>query len=790
MNLTSYQATVAQHDSSHALCVAVAGSGKTSTLSHLVNNLLAKNTDARRMMVMMFNKSAQVDFSGKLKKLCQHHPQIPEVRTYHSTGLRLLRTLEGWNARDPYNKKPLSDKVIELKLREFILATASAPIKERMRSDAARYIEAAVNFIDAAKSNLMTPENWYEKSGLPPEYRFFIKIFHLFEQWRHQNKSITFTDMLYDPMCIVQQQPDLVPAIENKVDYIIVDEYQDTSTLQHAFTRLIAGQRAKVIAVGDPDQTIYEFAGANIENILNNFQNDLGCTAQVSEMTLPHTFRYGHSLALAASHLINHNQARKDVLSVAHDSNHATQVKLIKNALTNDSKQLIKSIRELLSEGKQPEDIALLVRVWAQAVPIELNFLQEGIPYTSEGPSLFIRPEIEALLAPLKLAAGLFPLYEPDIRGKHLTIMLTLPHIGLKNRYVQQIVQQLQNLEQGYGDALEQLCQRICDLSFYQQEKLRTRARVFRYLEQHGQKEIASKLLRLYLRDIEIKESLRSMSLNEQRTDEQILAIDGFLQFIKQLGQDARESCFHINDLIQRHRERRSDRRASENNKVITISSSHKAKGLEWPVVIIPGLTRQYWPFIRDDDLKKTDLNDIEAERRLLYVAMTRAERELHLFTCTDSGDTWNAEKSQIQSPFLQEMNLALSKKIASLIDSNNPDEVKQQLTDAGMTKIARRYLKTVKPQWSDIIQTLPDIKKQAKTRKHHAARQAIAQLKHNTSSEDAPWQMHRQVRHSIFGYGTVTDVNDSNFSISFERKEYGTKRFARNNDVKILFEW
>ena len=789
MKLTSNQTAVANHDSSHALCIAVAGSGKTSTLAHLINNLLNKGVDARRMMVMMFNKSAQLDFKKKLKQTGQHHHRLPEVRTYHSTGLRLLRTLESWHARIAYNKQPLSEKIIELKVRERILAHAPGSIKERMRSDAARYIEVATGFIEAVKSNLTTPEAWFEHSGLPPEYRFFIQIFHDFEQWRHEQQSITFTDMLYDPMCLVKQQPELIPGIENKIDYIIVDEYQDTSTLQHQFTQLIAGQRAKVIAVGDPDQTIYEFAGANIDNILNRFQDDFADTSEVIEMTLPHTFRYGHRIALIASDLISRNHARKNVLCIAHESNPESKVHLTRTS-GNDSKVVIGMIKDYLGKGHPPQDIAILVRVWAQTVHLELNLLQEGIPYTSDGPSLFQRPEIETLLLVLKMAAGLFPLYESDLRAKHFTRMLTLPHIGLKNHYIDQIVQQLSTMEEGYGEQLSLIATRLHGISQYQLDKLQARAAVFKVLERNGHKDTAGQLLSLYIRESELFENIRSMSLNEQRTDEQILAIEGFLKFIRQLNEGARDCCFHADDLIERHQQRKISKMSGDNNKVITLSSCHKAKGLEWPVVILPGLTRQYWPFIREDDLSKSSSNTIEAERRLLYVAMSRARQVLHIVSCADSDNQWSSDRNQIISPFLEEMNLSHNLKLADLLYDKSDENLIREISTSGVTSIARRYLKAVKPDLLDTLNKAQDYRQKSRTQNRNTARKTLAQIKGNTLQEDAPWQLHRTIKHSIFGEGKVTQVNDDHFVITFSRKDYGSKRFARNRDIVHLFEW
>ena len=304
MQLTESHQTVVQHYQPHALCIAVAGSGKTSTLVQLVLNLLAQGIENRRLMVMMFNKAAQLDFKRKLQQQNQQAWSLPEIRTYHATGLKLLSSLEAWGLRLPYHKSPISDKQQELFIKEQLNRHLPEALQERMRNESARLIELTKEFIHSVKSHLMTAEAFFTASGVDEQWQCLVSIFEAFEQWRHQQRGITFIDMLYDPVILLQQNPDYIARVANKMDFIVVDEYQDTSILQHEFTKLVAGSRAKVIAVGDPDQTIYEFAGANINNILHSFTKDYSATNEVTELTLPHSFRYGHSLALAASHLI------------------------------------------------------------------------------------------------------------------------------------------------------------------------------------------------------------------------------------------------------------------------------------------------------------------------------------------------------------------------------------------------------------------------------------------------------------------------------------------------------
>ena len=788
MKLTHHQQAVANHSDGHALCVAVAGSGKTSTLARLVCNLLQKDVNHRRLMVMMFNKAAQIDFAQKLHALAGLNTppgQLPVIRTYHATGLNLLRTLESWHIREPYQKKPLSDKMIELQVRTLILKLAPESLKERIRSDIARLIETSTNFIELVKSHLTTPQAWFSRAGYPNDYRFLIELFHQFESWRHQQKVLTFTDMLYDPVQLIQSTPALVPRVANKMDFIVVDEYQDTSTLQHRFTQLIAGERAQLVAVGDPDQTIYEFAGANIDNILKNFQQDFGqrlanTKVNVAELTMPHTFRYGHSIALAASHLISQNHARKDVLCIAHAENPPSSIEISQSA-KDDSRFVATSLQGYLDSGVPPQHIALLVRVWAQAVPIELHLLEAGIQYVSDGPSLFKRPEIAVLIDGMMLASGEFATLNDDDRYQKLTRLLTMPHIGLKQQYVDQLCQRLKTCTNDFGAALSTFATTLTDITKFQARKLRRRGELLTWLEQNGQQRKAHTLIAHYIEHSELYDSLKSMSLNGQRTDEQILAIQGFLRFVTQLDQETGACCEHIRELIE---QQRTHQQASCG---ITLSSCHRAKGLEWPVVLLPGLTCQYWPFLREG--QQVGPEAIEAERRLLYVAMTRAKERLHLFTAEGELDhpavlaekqsliTPTLGKKMLQkndsiSPFVLEMQLPHALSLAQLLHEKSDTDLGKAISNTGLTAISKRYLNTARPTLK-ALNDAPILK--------------TATAKKNTLI-DEPWQLRAVIDHAVFGRGEVVEVNDSSFSIRFHNHQYGVKRFAKISDIRHLF--
>ena len=790
MDLTDHQLNVTHHNSDHALCIAVAGSGKTTTLAHLILNLLQAGNDPRRVMVMMFNKSAQQDFTTKLRTLASSRQSVPEVRTYHSTGLRLLKRLAEWDIRPGFDYKPLSDKEIELKIRELLMQLCPDTIQDKVKADTARYIEAAVSFIDQVKSSLTTPETAFAEADYPDNLKFFITLYSDFEQWRLDNRRITFTDMLYDTVILLEQNPEQLARVRNKMQYVIVDEYQDTSSLQHRLTQLIAGERARVIAVGDPDQTIYEFAGANINNILHHFEQDFSSSGQVNQLSMPHTFRYGHSIALAASHLIARNRDRKDIICLAHKQNPASEIELIQSD-QDETRVLLTAIKKHLSQADDP--LAVLVRVWAQAVPLELALLSQGIPYHNEGPSLFERQEIISLIAALELASEQFSFFDVDARAQRLFQLFTLPHLGIKNQVIHQLIATIQMHGQDIGKVMANSIELLTGISDYQRKKLLNRARILNNLETQSKNKPPAELLQDYIRSAELKENLQSMSLNEQRTEEQLLAIDGFLQWLR----GATSSCAEAIELIRQLRDRKKQGRQHSHSAQLTISSCHKAKGLEWSAVMIPGLTERYWPFERDDALS-TSSTDIEAERRLLYVAMTRAKRKLYLFSCTGSLETgahnWHNSNRQSVSRFLKEMQLQHCQQLAERLAENSPEQLQQFIQKHGLTKLSGRYLEQVNSQYKSLVEAAPsrksilEKKRAGNIRSREPGYQAARSLLIKDRGTNMPWQENARLRHTIFGVGRVIEVNDSNFIVLFD-SQHGVKRFACNEQVLHLFE-
>ena len=286
--LTSEQRDIITAGHEHALITAVAGSGKTTTLAWRLRWLLQQGHDPRRMLVLMFNRSARFDFERKLRDVSRDLGlALPEVRTYHAMGLRLYKRFVQEGYLPAFSDRILTEQ--EISYQAWLLTRQLAPedLADEIRRNKKDYVETATNFIDLVKTTLTPVEVMFEELGYSDRHRYLIDLFHAFEQWRKERSQITFADMLYEPVMAIHQNTALQRLVGNKMDLVLVDEYQDTNEIQHLLLHYVAGDRARVTVVGDPDQTIYEFRGAKPEFILRPLRPSGGAAGQPPDHPQP-----------------------------------------------------------------------------------------------------------------------------------------------------------------------------------------------------------------------------------------------------------------------------------------------------------------------------------------------------------------------------------------------------------------------------------------------------------------------------------------------------------------------
>ncbi len=728
MQLTSEQEAIIHAGFEHCVITAVAGSGKTTTLAYRIQHLLNEGHDPQRLLILMFNRNAREDFAKKLSKIIDRQQfGQPEVRTYHSMGYRLYQRFikEGYLA--PIQQEVLQEHEIHYQVWRLITQLAPQSLQDEIKRSKKEHVETASNFIDLVKSTLSSREIVFEELGIADKYRYLIDLFDRFEQWRKQERRISYADMLYEPVMAIHQNEALQKLVSNKMDIILVDEYQDTNEIQHLLLKYIAGSRARVTVVGDPDQTIYEFRGARPEFILNRFAEEF---ESPKELTLSYTFRYGHKVALLANHLISFNKGRKDVICRAHPTTPSSQI--TQHQSQDDARFIADHAKKIIEQGENLSNVAVLFRVWSQSVQIELQLLEQNIPYKidrSRG-ALFTR-EAQTISAILELAAGRFANMPPLARQQRFEQILRFPHIGLKEFQLRQLCQTLAERPSEWGTLLQEI--KLPDLKKIQAIKIDRTAKLFRRLE--NKQGSAADIIRFYIQESDLYEGIRSLAMTHESAEERIGTIKGFARYLQALNKLPEETLLHLDELKARAASKKN------NEAGLLLSTMHRTKGLEWPVVIIPGMIDKYLPYTLRPSNDMQSL--LESERRLLYVAMTRTIKELHLLVPPSTEQGSSATSDFMPSRFVKEMRFDLCNELGEQLQpADHPLEIELTHTP---TKIARRYA-----EFKNTTLTQQETKK-AKT------------------SDEAPAWHSDAIHHAIFGDGNVTGEDDRSFKVLFE---------------------
>lgn len=611
---TQEQMRIIEHAGGHAVVSAVAGSGKTETLIGRIRHLL-RTHQANQLAVVMFNTSAAESFRQRFQSVVGG--AMPEIRTFNSMGNRIVNRFVELGHLP---RASISDKDYQ----RFNMAKAALQGSSKSKLDEGLDLtkddyDAFVAFISIVKSGVDSPEAVLSQGDYGERAKRFPEAFVLFEVERRRLKLRFFEDQLYDPVMAIRDNPDLQAIISNRVDHLIVDEAQDVNGTQIELLKFIAGSRAKVMIVGDEDQAIYEWRGAKPDFITKQFEREFpGAT----RYTLSHTFRFGHALSIAASQLISHNRKRNPKISISFEGTPSTRVSSLPD--TGDAKALAKSVCEELEAGRCPSDIAVLVRTYSLAMCLQLELLQRGVAHFVYGrPPLMRIPEISVLIGALRLAADRWEgISEEDVHNQ-LRCLLTVPSVYLESSVVNSLVGQVTQAPRQIGRALRSVV--TPDTASYRSQQLKERADLLVDLAQSGKSSAkAGDVLALFLSRTDFNKSVQKQSPTVGRAETKIANVQAFVEIAQASGHSVEEFLDSLDEL--------SDARDVDppQEPHIWIGSIHRAKGAQWPVVYVPGLVEGRFPADGMDAAQE------EAERRLFYVAMSRAVEQLYLVHPTD----------------------------------------------------------------------------------------------------------------------------------------------------------
>ena len=788
-SLTPEQLSIVQHQQGHARVIAVAGAGKTTTLVHFIQQRLLAGSNPKRMLVLMYNKAAQTDFQIKLQQVIsqpcqqtgiQHYGPLPDVRTFHALGFKIYHRLisQGYLPgiqQDLINAGEI-DGVVWRLLQQVAASQGLEDTRQDILSQRKKWVEPAVAFIDLVKSDLLSAADMFEESELPQQCQIFIETFERFEQWRKEHHRITFSDMLYDPCMLFQQRPDIAQQFSGHMEWILVDEYQDVNGIQQFLLQILHGAggyqgKGQVMVIGDGDQTIYEFRGSKPEYITQEFEKAFntpdasGVELQTPHTSyqLPHTFRYGHKLSLLANQVIGENQDREDVLCLSHPSTPHTRIHLQHHS---DYSQQVLSLLKELAEKRPLEDVAILNRLWGISAPIELALLQEDMPYQLDhSQTVLDRFELQVFWILFEIASDNFKLRNRRERKAAWLTLLTTPFPKVKRAVLEDMAE---SISQHDGDLSQALWDAIPkDISKWQRQQLEDRGQVIEAAEMasvgknaskskqgFGERELkAWQLAQQYINATDFYEGIKDSAFSAQQIEDRSETIKAFVRFLKTTNKPANQIYAYLNELKERHKNKQSSG--------VRITSIHKAKGLEWPVVIIPAISARYYPYEAEGTF--TTKSSEESERRLFYVAMTRAKEDLYLI----APPTWNsaeknkktqAEQQQTKdwpSKFLREADFDFCHQVGGLIEQGEvlaePQEIEAVQVKKSQSLIER---------YSEKIQfNLPvklKLKRESNAAKHQAETGIAPSTRFEIEDDEAEYQKGQWLVHGKLGKGRV----------------------------------
>lgn len=629
MKYSFEQLAVTQHRDGHALVSASPGSGKTTTLARLVTSLLEDDVMPQHMLILMFNRDAKDHFANKLRQLTADMPNvhsIPEVKTYHSLGMSITKAMvqKGFLPNYRLETSTKRQEVIGLNvIRNLVNPTK---LKE-LQNKNSKIVDVFISFTEMTKSMMLPPSEVFDALDIDKELRFFIDGFDKFEEARKKEKVRFFTDLIYDPLMAIRANPQLKDWLSNKKAYVICDEFQDSDPMQYELLEVIAGSTANVIACGDIDQSIYTFRGADPELMMHQFSKSF---PDPIVYNLSQTYRYGDELAMSANNLIQHNNCRYDNLCVSNENNAETSLD-IEMSPQSYGQTASDIVLDLMSQDVPLSDIAVLVRLYSVAIPIELAFLQNGISVNMDrGRSCFNSSEFKAMENLLKLSLGSTQAYTPLEKSEVYASLLKFPHTSLSATTVESMLKHVEKHDCSYSECLKFGLSSSADLHPFVKKKLRDCIELVESIERQAQQPRSRKLsshtlLSKYAKDTELSSGLAYSALSDQEMQEMNERNVAFMKFFKTNDQSPESMINMLSGLKDVSREQ-----SNATNSVI-ITSVHKAKGLEWPYVIVPGIECGKWPYESSNGT-----TDIESERRLLYVAITRAMKKTFALTPKD----------------------------------------------------------------------------------------------------------------------------------------------------------
>ena len=683
--LNAQQKEAVLYNEGPLLVLAGAGSGKTRVLTTKIAYLIEElGISPYNILAITFTNKAALEMKERVKSLLGRNYYEMQISTFHSFGLSIIRK--------HYDLVGLSNNFTIIDSDDSL--TIIKKIVKNMNLDPKMYNPKAIkNRISGAKNELLSPEDYNRYANTDFEEKV-VEVYRKYQEKLLSNNSVDFDDLLVLPIKLLKENPSILKEYQERFKYVLVDEYQDTNEAQYILTKMMSAKYKNICVVGDESQSIYSFRGANYKNILN-FEHDYKDTKVI---LLEENYRSTKYILNVANDIIKNNKNRKDK-NLWTNKKDGNKVKYYKSLNEKDEAfHVANEIKKLIVNGEAKSEIAVLYRTNAQSRNIEEALLKENIPYKVIGSFYFYkRKEIKDLIAYLKL------IYNNNDDTSLLRV-INVPKRGIGNRTIENLELKanenntsIYNIissgkELKFKEMIERIKEKEADLSLTEIIDL--------ILDESGIKE-----------ELENEKSLdadiRLENLNEfksiTKTFEEnygIISLEAFLEEISLVAD------------IEEHK---------DNTDLVTLMTVHSAKGLEFDNVFIIGLEEGIFPHTNS----LSSYEEIEEERRLAYVAVTRAKKYLELVNAKKR-IIFGQENSNLPSRFIKEIN------------KDNSEEEK------------------------DVNEKI---------------------VKEDLIDKDVEYNLGEKVVHDTYGIGVIVGIKDKTLDVAFS-VEYGIKTFIKGHKV------
>ena len=634
MNLNPQQVEAVRHGEGPLLVIAGAGSGKTRVIVHRIAHLIEHhNVHPANLLAVTFTNKAAGEMRSRLEKMLGVRARDLWIATFHSTCLRMLRQHSVHVGYGPHFQ--IFDEADSISLIKECL-------KELNISDKLIQPGSALDQISRAKDRCNGPEDYRSSAGNFYQEKL-AGVFDLYQKRLIEVQAMDFGDLIRLAVKLFEKNPSILTAYQKRFSHVMVDEYQDTNHAQYRLIEMLVRNHKNICVVGDEDQSIYRWRGADISNILR-FEKDF---EGAKVIRLEQNYRSTKTIIDAATKLISNNAARKPK-TLWTENRQGQSINIISSVSEREEAEAIADrISEMKKEGRSYNDIAIFYRTNAQSRPFEDVFMEAGIRHRIFGGFRFYeRREIKDAIAYLRLIA------EPKDDVSFARI-INVPARGIGKETLLSLREFASSKGIPLFEAINDFV-RICHSepragrgAKNPTKKLLAFREMIEGLREDALKRPLSELLQDvleksgYVADLSLKKTTEAAERLEN-INELVAAVDEFdpdpdspalVQFLDQVAL--------ISDLDK----------MNEGEDAVTLMTLHLAKGLEFPVVFVGGMEEGLFPHVRSLE----DPDELEEERRLCYVGMTRAKEILtmsHAFRRRVFGTT----RYGVPSRFLDEI--------------------------------------------------------------------------------------------------------------------------------------